>query len=245
MLRKAKPFLILLLLFIAGSCKKTLDINTDPNNPNLDQLSPKLVLPAAVSSAAARLGSDFAIIGGIWAGYYTQGTTSNQFKDIEDYNVSKTYGNTAKGVVWVELYSDALNDFNFVISKAKEQEDWNYMLMGTVMKAYTMQVLVDLYDKIPYTEAFMGAANLQPHFDDGYTVYKGLLAELDTALGKNFSVSTNTAAGPADFIFPTATEATWTIAPWIKFANTLKLKNVPTDGLCQAGGSRSGDPRLV
>ena len=68
MLRKAKPFLILLLLFIAGSCKKTLDINTDPNNPNLDQLSPKLVLPAAVSSAAARLGSDFAIIGGIWAG---------------------------------------------------------------------------------------------------------------------------------------------------------------------------------
>lgn len=205
------------------SCKKNLDINTDPNNPSLDQLTPKLVFPAGVASAAGRIGGDLAILGGIWAQFYTQGTTSNQYKDIDAYNLTKGWGSTNTGVAWVELYTGALNDLNFVQKKAAEQQDWNYYLMGTVMKAYTLQVLADLYDKIPYTEAFQGAANLQPHFDDGYMVYKGLLAELDTALSKDFSASTNTSAGITDFIFP-ADEASWSIDPWIQFANTLKLK---------------------
>jgi hypothetical protein len=91
------------------------------------------------------------------------------------------------------------------------------------MKAYTLQVLVDFYDKVPYTEAFQGADNLAPHFDDGYTVYKGILAELDSALNKNFEASTNTFAAETDFIFPEPL-TDWTIDPWIKFANTLKLK---------------------
>ena len=206
------------------SCKKQLDINTDPNNPSVDQLTPKLVFPAAVSSVAGRIGSDYAIFGGIWAEYYAQGTTASQFKGIEDYNVTKDFGQTNKGEPWVELYSGGLNDLQFVVDKAKQQQDWNYLLMGTVIKAYAFQVLVDMYDKVPYTEAFKGAENLQPRFDDGYTVYKGLLAELDTALSKDFTSSGNTPAGPYDYIFPTVSEASWSIDPWIKFANTLKLK---------------------
>jgi hypothetical protein len=219
-------FSLLIVLYLVGfsSCKKTLDINTDPNNPSLEQLTPKLVFPAAVASSAGRIGSDFAIIGGMWAEYWTQGTTANQYKDVDSYNLTSTYGQTNKGVAWIELYSGALNDLQFVINKSRDQQDWNYLLMGTVMKAYTMQVLVDLYDKIPYTEAFKGADNLQPHFDDGYTVYKGLLAELDTAMSKNFNQSRNTPAGPYDYVFPTTSESSWSITPWIKFANTLKLK---------------------
>jgi hypothetical protein len=205
------------------SCKKTLDVNTDPDNPGVDQATPALVLPSGIASAGGRIGGDLAIVGGIWAQYYTQGTTASQYRDVDAFNVTKSYGQTARGVAWVELYSGALNDFNFVVTRSREQQDWNYLLMGTVMKAYTMQVLVDLYDKIPYTEAFQGSANLQPHFDDGYTVYKGLLAELDTALSKDFSARTVTIPGQTDFIFPDAISA-WSIDPWIKFANTLKLK---------------------
>jgi hypothetical protein len=58
-----------------------------------------------------------------------------------------------------------------VINKARDAKDWNFYLMGTVMKAYTAEVLVDLYDKIPYFEALQGAANLNPKFDDGYAIY--------------------------------------------------------------------------
>src|SRR3954469_10711636 len=136
------------------ACKKQLDINTDPNNPSLEQLTPKLVFPIGVADAAGRIGGHLAILGGIWAQYYTQGTTANQYKDIDSYNVTKTFGSTNRGVDWVELYSGSLNDLTFVINKSRDQQDWNYYLMGTVMRAYTLQVLADLYDKIPYTEAF-------------------------------------------------------------------------------------------
>ena len=212
------------IILSLASCKKDFEeVNIDPNNPNLEQLNPKLVFPAAVISSAGRIGGDLAIVGGFWSQYYTQGTTASQYKNVDAFNVTKTYGNTNLGVAWIELFSGALNDYHYIINRAKELKDWNYYLMGTVMKAYTYQVLVDLYDKVPYTEAFQGAENLQPHFDDGYTVYKGLLAEIDTALNKNFAASTNIIGGPADFVFPSS-GASWSIDPWIQFANTLKLK---------------------
>ncbi|HKZ66842.1 MAG TPA: SusD/RagB family nutrient-binding outer membrane lipoprotein, partial [Chitinophagaceae bacterium] len=206
------------------SCKKILDVNTDPDNANQSQATPQLIFPAAVASSAGRIGGDLAILGGIWAQHYTQNTTSSQYRAIDAFNLSKTdFGATTISSPWAELYSGALNDLNFIIKKSEEQKNWNYFLMGTVIKAYTLQALVDLYDQVPYTEAFQGASNLTPRFDDGYTVYTGLLAEIDAALEKDFGASTNAPAGNADFIFPAAA-TTWVIDPWIKFANTLKLK---------------------
>ena len=48
------------------SCKKQLDINVDPNYPNLEQGTPELVFPAGVTSAAGRIGGDLGLIGGVW-----------------------------------------------------------------------------------------------------------------------------------------------------------------------------------
>ena len=223
---KFKILSVVVALFVMTitSCKKTLDINTDPDNPPLSQGTPELVFPAGVASAAGRIGGDMAIIGGIWAQFYTQNTTSSQYRNVDAFNMSRNdFGSTLISSPWAELYSGALNDFQFVINKARETSNWNFYLMATAMKAYTLQVLVDIYDKVPYTEAFKGVENVAPHFDDGYTVYQGLLAELDTALAKDFTATTNTIAGQTDFLFPASISA-WTIEPWIQFANTLKLK---------------------
>jgi len=86
------------------------------------------------------------------------------------------------------------------------------------MKAYTAEVLVDLYDKVPYFEALQGTSNLNPHFDDGYTVYEDLLKGIDSALGKDFSASTNTVPGTADLVFG------GDMNKWKRFAYTLELK---------------------
>src|SRR5215210_5014113 len=114
------------LLCLVVSCSKKLDINTDPNNPALGQGSPKLVFPAAVASSVGRIGGDLAILGGIWSQYWTQNNTSNQYKTIDAFDLSKSdYGPT-----WDELYSGALNDAQYVINKARENQDWNFYLMG-------------------------------------------------------------------------------------------------------------------
>ncbi|MGY0039620.1 SusD/RagB family nutrient-binding outer membrane lipoprotein [Pedobacter sp. NJ-S-72] len=104
--------------------------------------------------------------------------------------------------------------------KAQARSDWKYNLMATVMKAYSFQVLVDLYDKVPYSEAFLGAANLQPKFENGDVVYNGLLAEIDAALAKDYMGGTalTTAQKNTDFLFAGDMNL------WKQFANTLKLK---------------------
>jgi hypothetical protein len=214
-LKKGVLAAAVLAMLVGSGCKKQLDINTDPNNPAIEQGTPRLVFPAAVLSTTGRVGGDLAILGGIWGQYWTQSATANQYKNIDAYNLRSADFNGA----YTELFSGALNDYQFVINKAKEQSDWKYYLMATVMKVYTYQILVDLYDQVPYTEAFKGNQNLQPKFDDGYTVYQGLLAELNDALSKDFRTGVvDPKDKAADLVFKGDMER------WEEFANTQKLK---------------------
>jgi hypothetical protein len=195
-------------------CKKQLDINHDPNKAPQQTGTAALIYPAAMMSTTGRIGGELNVVGGIWSQYYTQSYTSNQYKTLDAYNLQSTDYQTS----YSELFAGALNDYKFALDTAKGAGDWNFYLMGTVMNAFTVATLVDLYDKIPYSEAFQGKANLNPKFDDGYTIYVDLLKRIDEALSKDFDAKTNTDPGAADFIFK------GNMDNWIKFANTLKLK---------------------
>ena len=109
------------------------------------------------------IGGELAIIGMLWSEYTTQDVSSSQYRNFDSYNVVSTDLNTD----YNQLYTGALNDLELILQKTKAAEDWNYNLLATVLKVYTYQVLVDLYDQVPYTEALQGAANLQPKFDNG------------------------------------------------------------------------------
>ena len=211
-----KKFLFIITgsIVIFSSCKRQLDINRDPSKPDASQGSPSLVFPAAVMSTAGRIGGDLTILGGIWSEYYTQANSSNQYKTIDAYNLQNTDYNGA----YTELYSGAISDYQFVLDKSEASGDWKYFLMATVMKAYTMQVLADLYDQVPYSQASLGTKNLNPAFDDGYTIYTDLLKKIDTALAKDFSANTNSDPSTNDLLF------SGDMSKWKKFANTLKLK---------------------
>jgi hypothetical protein len=206
------------LITVAG-CKKTLDINHSPNNPSLEVGTPKIVFPVSVMGVAAVEGGDLAIIGGLWGEYITQGATSNQYKNVDQFDMKTTDYNAQ----YTTLYTYGLKNIQYVIDKARESEDWNFYLMGNVIKAYSTALLVDIYDQIPYSEALQGIGNLTPKFDDGYTIYKSLLAGIDSALGKDFSALTAidlraTNEGNVDLLFGGDMDK------WKQFANTLELK---------------------
>ena len=173
-----KTLFLFVISYFAVGCGKLTDINVSPNNPPLDKATPQILFPSAVLSTAGRVGGELAILGGIWSQYWTQSNTSAQYKNIDSYNLVRTDLNAN----YTELFAGALEDYNLINTQTKASGQWQYYLISTVMEAYTYSVLADLYDQVPYTEAFHGAENLQPKFDDGYTVYKGLLAELDAAL---------------------------------------------------------------
>ncbi len=210
-----KALVVSVFVSLTFGCKKTLDINKSPNNPPIESTTPEVLFPSGVASTTGRVGGDLTILGGIWAQYYTQSNAANQYKTIDSYALTR---NDFTGS-YDELFSGALADYQLAIKLATDRSDWRYNLMATVMKAYTYEVLVDLYDKVPYTEALKGVENLQPKFDDGYTVYVGLLAELDAALAKDYSsVDLNADQKKTDFLFNGDMDM------WASFANTLKLK---------------------
>ncbi|MBA2250205.1 MAG: SusD/RagB family nutrient-binding outer membrane lipoprotein [Chitinophagaceae bacterium] len=206
-------------VIITAGCKKTFDINHDPNNPSLEVGTPKIVFPVGVMSVAGVEGGDMALLGGILGEYITQSAAAGQYKNIDQYDLKTTDFNA----IYTTLFSYGLKNLQFVVDKSKASQDWNFYLMGTVMKAYATALLVDLYDKIPYTEALQGVGNLTPKFDDGYTIYKSLLASIDTAFAKDFSAKSAidlraTNEGNVDLVFG------GDINKWKKFANTLELK---------------------
>lgn len=212
-----KTLSILSVLYFTVGCKKITDINTSPNNPPLSAATPEVLFPSGVASTAARVGGELNILGGFWSQYYTQSTIANQYRNIDSYNLTR---NDMNGD-YNELFAGALEDYQLAITQAKANGQWNYFLMATVMKAYTYEVLVDLWDQVPYTQAFQGQANIQPVFDKGHDIYDGLIKEIDNALAQNYNVQLSAQDAPTDFVFGGGKGA---MTKWAEFAHTLELK---------------------
>jgi hypothetical protein len=205
---------LLVVAIAETACKKQLNINQDPNFPATG--TPAIVFPVGVLATAGEVGGNLAIVGGMWSQFFTQAALAQQYVDIESYNLPSTDATVNQS--YINLFANGLENYKSVTDQSAASSDWNFYLMGTVMKAYTAEVLVDLYDAIPYSEALQGAGNLNPKFDSGYSVYTSLLSSIDTALSKDFTASTNTLAGSQDLVFG------GDIPSWVAFANTIKLK---------------------
>jgi hypothetical protein len=211
-----KSLVFVMLVFFTTSCEKFLDVNDDPNNPS--SATVELVFPAAAGSAAYVIGGWYQILGGLWSQHWTQSTGAQQYRDFDKYDIQTTHLDDRQ---YGELYAGALNDLKYVKTTAEADENWTYYLMASVMQAYVFQVLVDLYEKVPFTDALKGAdddAILLPKFDEGKTVYTGCISILDEALSKDLTLSSAKTPGADDIIFQ------GDMSMWVKFANTLKLK---------------------
>lgn len=194
-----------------ASCKKDfLDVNQNPNIPLTN--SPDLALPSGILAAAYTMGNQFQLIGGFWAQYWTQSLVANQYKQFDRYNV----GQNDFDRPWQYLYSTTLSDLQFVRTKASG-DSVNYAAIAGLMQAYTYQVLVDGYDKIPFTQALLGLGNTAPAYDEGSVVYDGLIQLIDESLAK-INDQPRVQIGTEDLVFK------GNMAAWRRFGNTLKLK---------------------
>ncbi|MFA6335876.1 MAG: SusD/RagB family nutrient-binding outer membrane lipoprotein [Bacteroidales bacterium] len=198
---------------LLSSCSNSFfDINNDPNNPA--ESTPALVLPSAVAGSAYVMGGYYHALGSFWSQQYAQAPAASQWAEWESYNLTEDDFDRQFRI----LYTGALYDYEYVRKSAAASENWSYYAISTLMQAYTYQVLADLYDQIPFTEALKGDQNFQPHYDDGDVVYDSLLVRIDDAISKDFSAKTSEDPGSYDLIFGGDMEY------WKKFANTLKLK---------------------
>ena len=194
----------------ATSCDSYLDLNQSPNSPKESDLNASILFPAAEMNLASSYGDFLRITGGYYAQYYVQSFGTSNYLDYSRFEMSATRSSST----YTQLNTRTLKNLQLVREIAAKNENWGDYLAATTLRAFTYQVLVDCYGEVPYTEA-LDASNPTPKYDDGKTIYTGILAELDEALNSvkaSDRVCTN-------FLFPGETADSW-----IKFANALKLK---------------------
>ncbi len=212
----AKVLKILLFLFalFLSSCSDWFDINKDPNNP--DQANEKLTISAGISSVAYVYGGKYQVLGALWSQQWTQSPGASQYSGLDSYDInSSTYDSRQYG----ELYSGALKNLEYVKNLARQKENWGYYLIASVMQCYTFQILADLYDEIPFSQALKGDEGItSPVYEKGQDIYDSLIVRLDEALSHDFEAETVEEVGDEDLLFQ------GNIERWKQFANTLKLK---------------------
>ncbi|MBN1597606.1 MAG: SusD/RagB family nutrient-binding outer membrane lipoprotein [Bacteroidales bacterium] len=208
-----KLFKYIPVLLILVSCGEWLDVNKNPNSPS--EVEYELVLPSGISSVAYVMGGRYQVLGALWSQHWTQSPGASQYSGIDSYDINSSSFDRQ----FRELYSGALKAFEYIKQESEKESEWQYYLIATTMQAYTFQVLADLYDQIPFSEALEGeTGNLTPRYENGGDIYDSLITRLDYALSKDFYDLELKNPGENDLLFG------GDITVWEQFANTLKLK---------------------
>ena len=192
-------------LFFA-SCETTeLDLTVNPNALSPTQADPDFYLNA-IQINFAYLTESFG---------FTAGALSRvDYMSGRDYQ--NAYSPASFDGRWSSAYQTIMLDIVELNKIADETGLSHHKGIGQVVQAHILITLVDFFGDIPYTEAFQGAANLNPVADSGASVYAAAIGLLDSAIA-NFNA--DALGEPALDMYYGGDWAAWT-----KAANTIKMK---------------------
>ena len=169
-------YLILVCVLVAGltSCKKWLDVNTDPDNPNNQSVLVQNRLPwiqhfYMYSSGVANYRTS------LQAGvFYTTNVSGNTLSTTW---AAASGNSTTPYQTWFVATSSNIPD---MYNSAQKIGAYHYMAAANVYHALGFMQMLDLYGEMPYTEAATG--NPSPKPDDGKTIYYGCMDKLNEAI---------------------------------------------------------------
>ncbi len=163
-----------ILLVGSASCKKFLDVNTDPDNPNNTSVLIQNRLPWIqhfYQYTAGVTNYRTACIAGV---YYTNSANPNTFSTT--WACTNGNSTTSYQTWFVEVSSNLVDLYN----SAQKQGAYHYMAAADVFHALGYMEMLDLYGEMPYTQA--GTGNPSPKPDSGKTIYNGCMYKLNEAI---------------------------------------------------------------
>ena len=165
--------LSLLMVFGLTSCENWLDVNTNPDSPNNNSVSPEMRLPwmqyhhmYAYSSASVRSAGAYGVLT----------ASSSHIKNFSTWELAAGTGTTFYQC-WLTFCGNNIPD---MIRKAEEIGAYHYVGAALVIKSMGFSMLADMFGEFPYTEAL--TSSLSPKYDTGDVIYEGCLADLDKAI---------------------------------------------------------------
>ncbi|HEY9001732.1 MAG TPA: SusD/RagB family nutrient-binding outer membrane lipoprotein [Mucilaginibacter sp.] len=206
---KRALFIVLVAAFGFSGCKKILDVNQNPNNP--DHADPTLLLPTTQAAVSQVVGNSFQVFGNIWAEYWTQSPVASQYKSMDQYApIATNFDNP-----WLNLYRVALVNSDLIIKSNQAGLD-NVKGIAYLMKAYSFQLATDAFGDIPLSQALQPTVYPNPKYDKQQAVYDSIFVYIHKALPL---LNANAVSpGGQDMIYQ------GDMSKWIAFANTLELR---------------------
>ena len=212
---KNLKYIILGCILLSGlaSCKKWLDVNTDPDNPNNQSVLIENRLPwiehfYQYSSGVTNFRT--ACQAGV---YYSTTAGANTFSTT--WQCSNANSTTPYQTWFVAVSSNVVDMYN----AAQKKGAYHYMAVADVFNALGFMEMLDLYGEMPFTEAATG--NPSPKPDDGKTIFNGCMAKLNEAIslfGK--AQEPGAPALSAGDLWNTSGD----VSKWIKFCWGLKAR---------------------
>lgn len=200
----------LMLLIALGSCKKSLDINKDPNNPT--DVPTTVLLPSAQVNLAFTLGGNGSRIAGSFVQHY--GGHRGQPLQYGQYDVTTSSTDN----LWSSLYAGVLRDLKAIVDKSRVSGDSMYVGVSQILMAQTLHFLTDMYGDIPYSDALQGINSIAPKYDKQETIYPELIKLLEAGVA-NVKLSTaGRKPGTDDAMY------NGTMTSWERYGNSLKLR---------------------
>ncbi|HEY4110780.1 SusD/RagB family nutrient-binding outer membrane lipoprotein [Puia sp.] len=211
-LKRIALFAFPAILLLSSGCKKFLNVNQDPNH--LVAAQPDQLLPTVQAAIGVALGDDLYPYGNIWSQYFTQSAVASQYKTIDQYLQVNADFNYA----WQHLYQSALINTQLMITNSTGNAALTqYLAIGDVLKAYSLQLATDAFGDIPVSQALQGSDNKNPSYDPQATVYDSIFALIEKGKALMSDTDPNAPTSP-DLIFQGDMDS------WIAFANTLELR---------------------
>ncbi|WP_299289612.1 SusD/RagB family nutrient-binding outer membrane lipoprotein [uncultured Mucilaginibacter sp.] len=210
-----KGFLILTIGLVFTSCKKGYfypGINDNPSQ--LQKPLAKNLLPAIIQSTGYEWNGD--------ASRFTSTFMQQVTGAANQSALANTYAVSTDDVdnMWTTgLYGGGImNNANSLIKIADAANQAHYGAIGRIMMANALGLTTDLWGDVPYTEAFQGTANLQPHYDSQQSIYATLDKLLSDAIALAAKTETTAQPGADDILY------NGNMAKWIRFAHSLRAK---------------------
>ena len=214
-----KNFLVLMLLPVIllqfSSCSKETftKANINPNAPSI--IVPNVILPSVEISLAYAQGGDLTRFSDLFmqqnVGFARQSTAY--------YNYILT--STDLDNVWGNLYTSVLGNNKDLLTRSDAGIYNRYSGISRILMAYSLQLLVDGWGSVPYSQALKGDGNTHPVYDNDKALYD-TIANLITV---GIAQLTDPNPGPAGFT-PGNDDIIYggSAAKWIKFGHAIKAR---------------------
>lgn len=154
--------------------------------------------------------------------FRTASTAGVYYSSNGNVNTCSTTWNFAAGLTtapYQTFFIETGPNLSEMYETAKKEGAYHYMALANIYHALGFMEMLDLYGEIPYTNALNPAA-VNPSYDNGQTIFNGIIAKLDEAIELLGKTQNTTATPLKDGDMINGGNA----AKWTKFCYGLKAR---------------------